>query len=147
MPVTVRSRATIPVAAKTLYGFLADFRHAEVFIDGLERLQPIGDQTEGVGAQFEAAIRVGPTSFETTLEIEELEDEHRITWTSVGEHPQTLSFTLADGQGATSVELAISYEEPGGIAAILVAPLVEQTVQRRAEAALASLRQYFSPPG
>lgn len=145
LPKTVHSHANIPVDPDTLFAFLSDYRHAEVFIDGLERLKPLGRRTKGEGARFEAALRVGPTSFATTLEIKELKPDTLITWASIGEQAQSLSFSLAGHDGATTVDLSISYQEPGGIAAVLVGPLVEQTVQKRAHNALARLGQHFSP--
>jgi len=142
---TVRRHVTIPVPAAALFSFLSDHSHAEVFIEGLERLSPLGAQTSGEGAQFEAVLKVGVSSFLTTIVIAGVEPERSITWSSVGNGSQSLAFDLSPRDDGTEVDLAITYEEPGGLAGALVAPFIERTVEHRAETSLERLRGHFSP--
>jgi carbon monoxide dehydrogenase subunit G len=142
---TVTARATIAAPAAALFSCLADYRRAEVFIEGLEELTPIGTQTTGEGALFEAVLKVGPRTLRTTTVIAALAPDRSITWSSAGDDGQTLTFELEEARGATTVGLTVGYEEPGGIAGALLAPFVHQTVQHRADTALERLREHVSP--
>jgi len=142
---TIRARATIAAPAERLLACLADYKRADVFIEGLEQLDPVGTQTTGEGAQFAAVLALGVRTLATTIVITSFEPCRTITWSSAGDDGQSLTFELLPGQEATTVDLAVSYEEPGGITGALVAPFVERTVQHRADTALDRLREQVSP--
>jgi uncharacterized membrane protein len=142
---TVRAETTIAAPVAKLFDCLADFECAEVFIEGLEQLTPKGSRTAGEGAQFDAVLKVGPRTLRTTIEIAALEPGRSITWTSAGDEGQSLIFDLRPEDGETSVSLTVTYEEPGGIGGILVAPFVEQTVRQRSASALERLREHAAP--
>jgi uncharacterized membrane protein len=141
---TIRAQATIPAPADTLFACLADYERADVFIEGLEQLHPIRTQTTGEGAQFAAVLRLGMRTLRTTIEITSVELGRRITWSSAGDDGQSLTFELQPVPEGTTIDLAVAYEEPGGIAGALIAPFVEQTVERRAITALERLRKHVS---
>jgi ribosome-associated toxin RatA of RatAB toxin-antitoxin module len=141
---TLQACKVIPASAETLFECLADYAQAEVFIEGLEELSPVGSQTTGEGAQFDAVLRVGPRSLRSTIVIESLEPLRAVTWSSTGDNGQKLAFELQPAAGATTVSLIVSYEEPGGLAGALIAPFVERTVQNRATNALDRLSQHVS---
>jgi uncharacterized membrane protein len=141
---TVRASATILAPAEALFECLADYKRAEVFIEGLEELTPSGPQTTGEGARFEAVLHVGPRVLRTTIIIASLVAGRAITWSSVGADRQSLVFELAQTDDETAVSLEISYEEPGGVAGALLAPFVRQTVERRANTALKRLGKQVS---
>jgi len=142
---TVRAQTTIAAPAAKLFDCLADFECADVFIEGLEQLTPRGEKNAGEGAQFDAVLKVGPRTLRTTIEIAALEPGRSITWTSAGADGQSLIFDLRPEGGGTSVSLTVTYEEPGGIGGVLVAPFVEQTVRQRSTSALERLREHVAP--
>jgi uncharacterized membrane protein len=142
---TVQAQATITAPPSALFACLADYRCAGVFIEGLEQLTPVGTQTTGEGAQFEAVLKVGFRTLRTTITIASLDPERSITWSSAGDEGQTLTFGLDQDHEDTTVTLTVTYTEPGGIAGSLIAPFVEQTVQHRADVALERLRDHVTP--
>jgi hypothetical protein len=142
---TVQARATIAASAGTIFECLADYRCAEVFIEGLEQLTPVGLQTSGEDARFEAVLKVGVRTLRTTIVITSLEPRRSITWSSAGDDGQSLKFDLSPRRGKTTVSLTVTYEQPGGMAGALIAPFVERTVQHRATGALERLREHLSP--
>jgi hypothetical protein len=141
---TVRARATIAASAATLFGCLADYKRADVFIEGLEQLTPVGAQTTGEDAQFEAVLKVGAHTLRTTIVIASLQPGRSITWSSAGDDGQSLTFELSPERGGTTVNLTVTYQQPGGVGAALIAPFVEHTVQHRATGALERLREHVS---
>ena len=141
---TVRASTTIPAAPDTIFACLADYECAEIFIEGLEQLRPVGAVISGQGARFEAVLKVAMSTFQTTIEIASFEPDRLITWSTVGAEGQSLTFELCPGKSGTVVDLSVEYGEPGGIAGALLAPFVCQTVQHRADSALERLREHVS---
>jgi hypothetical protein len=141
---TVQARATIAASAATLFECLADYKRADVFIEGLQQLTPIGTQTTGKDAQFEAVLKVGAHTLRTTIVIASLQPGRNITWSSAGDDGQSLTFELSPVRAGTTVKLTVTYQQPAGVAAALIAPFVEHTVQHRATGALERLREHVS---
>ena len=116
MAKTVRASAAIAAPAAVIFACLADYKQADVFIEGLEQLTPNGSRTVGQGARFDAVLKVATRTLRTTIEIAALEPDRLITWSSAGDDGQRLTFRLSAGQGETIVEFTVDYEEPGGVA-------------------------------
>ena len=142
---TINTKATIAARPETIFACIADYGHADVFIEGLQELEPLGTQTTGEGAQFSAALTIGPRLVHTTIVITSFVPGQVITWASVGDGGQSLTFELTPNKGGTTVNLAVAYDEPGGIAGALIAPFVERTVRHRADTALERLGKELSP--
>ena len=115
---TVRVNTRIPVAVPEVFPLVSRAEHAVAVIEGLEELSPIGEQDAGVGARFDAVLRLGPKTVSAQIEIAELVENRRVTWSST-----------------------IAYERPDGLGAILLAPVVEETVRSKAHHTLARLRE------
>ena len=92
-----------------------------MFIEGLEQLTPVGLQTSGEDARFEAVLKVGVRTLRTTIVITSLEPRRSITWSSAGDDGQSLKFDLSPRRGETTVSLTVTYEQPGGMAGALIA--------------------------
>jgi uncharacterized membrane protein len=144
MRTTVTATETIHASAEAIFDCVSDYAVAPLFIEGLHRLTPVASSTTGEGSRFDAVMRVGPTTFRTTIEITAYEEAQLVTWASAGGRSQTLTFELIPDGKATKVVLVISYEKPGGLAGALTAPVVEETVRSRARSALRKLRDHVS---
>ncbi|MGC9962265.1 MAG: SRPBCC family protein [Acidimicrobiales bacterium] len=131
---------TIDAPPAALFECVADYAVAPLFIEGLQRLTPVGPTTTGEGARFDAVMKVGPSTFHTTIEITEYEENRRITWASSNGHSQAVTFDLEPVRGATKVALEVTYERPTGITGVLLAPAVDETVRLRAHGALRRLK-------
>ncbi len=145
----IEASAVIDAPADKLFEKIADYRSAERLIDGLESMVPRGTVTSGEGARFDAVMRVGPRTFNTTIGITHYAPPSAITWSSGGSQAQVLTFRFEpqddggrvdDVSGGTKVTLAVSYDRPGGFTGLLVAPVVEQTVRAKVNSTLERLR-------
>ena len=97
MTQTVRARRTIAASADAVFACLADYKQADVFIEGLEELTPLGSETTGEDARFDAVIDVGVRTLRTTIVISSLEPARSVTWSSAGDEGQSLAFELSRG--------------------------------------------------
>ena len=88
---------------------MADYKQADVFIEGLEELTPLGSETTGEDARFDAVLDVGVRTLRTTIVISSLEPTHRVTWSSAGDEGQSLTFELSPERGGTTVNLTVTY--------------------------------------
>jgi uncharacterized membrane protein len=142
MRTTVSATETIEASPAAIFDCVADYAVAPLFIEGLQRLTPVSSSTAGEGARFDAVMRVGPRTIRTTIEITAYEEGRLVTWASANGHSQLLTFELTPQAKATKVVLEISYEAPGGLAGVLSAPVVEETVRIRARSSLRRLREH-----
>jgi len=63
VPITV---ATTPERA---FDFFADHRHVAQVLEGVSRWEPMGRQTQGVGARYSVEMRAGQRKTRVTLHI------------------------------------------------------------------------------
>lgn len=131
---------TIEATPAALFDCVADYAVAPLFIEGLQRLTPVGPKTTGEGARFDAVMKVGPSTFHATVEITAYEENRLVTWASSNGQSQAVTFHLEAVKDATNVVLEVTYERPSGVAGALVAPVVDETVRLRAHGALRRLR-------
>ncbi|MGO8877283.1 MAG: SRPBCC family protein [Acidimicrobiales bacterium] len=130
----------IEASPAALFDCVADYAVAPLFIEGLQRLTPVGPKTAGEGARFDAVMKVGPSTFHATVEITAYEENRLVTWASSNGRSQAVTFHLEAVKDATNVVLEVTYERPSGVAGALVAPVVDETVRLRAHGALRRLR-------
>jgi uncharacterized membrane protein len=141
MQTTARVSAPIRATPARLYQYLVDYRRAPLFIGGLQSLKPLGRRTKGSGARFAAVMKVGPSTFEGTIELGDLEPNRRVAWVMLGDEPRRVNFELSPSDGTTNVEVEVSYERPGGIGGLVLAPVVEQAVRSTSRDALQRLKE------
>jgi len=144
MRTMVSASERIEASADFIFDCVADYAVAPLFIEGLQRLTPVGRGTSGEGARFDAVMRVGPRTFHTKIEITAYEEGRLVTWASASGQSQSVTFELVPDKQATKVSVEISYEKPTGLAGVFTAPVVEETVRSRAHSALRRLRQHVS---
>jgi len=140
MTTKVQVSETIEATAEALFDCVADYAVAPLFIEGLQRLTPVGPSTTGEGARFNAVMKVGPSTFHATIEISEYVENRRVTWSSSNGRSQAVTFELEPSGDSTKVVLEVTYERPSGLPGALVAPVVDETVRLRAHGALRRLK-------
>ncbi len=131
---------TISASPESVFECVSDYAVAPLFIEGLQRLTPVGPTTTGEGARFDAVMKVGPSTYHATVEITAYAENRRVTWASSNGKSQSVTFDLEPVGHDTKVSLEVTYERPSGIAGAVVAPVVDETVRMRAHGALRRLR-------
>lgn len=136
----VRHDGVAHVELDTAFAYVADHRTVPEWMYGVTRFEPVGEQVRGVGAVFDACMRIGPAAFTSRLEIVEWEDNHRIVLSSISGFRTRSAWQFDDlGDGDMRLAVDFGYQLPGGLAGraagLLIEPLVG-TIVRRTENAL-----------
>ncbi|WP_026918250.1 SRPBCC family protein [Gordonia shandongensis] len=97
-------------------------------------------QTSGLGATYDAVMKIGPKSLSSTVQVTEWVENERIVLTSIAGFDVSTGWRFADGDdGQTVLDVNFDYTLPGGLAgralAAIIEPVVGQAV-RQTESAL-----------
>lgn len=136
VPITV---ATTPERA---FDYFADHRHVAQVLEGVSRWEPIGRQTQGVGARYSVEMRAMGFPLRSVLRLDRWRRPDEIGWISEsGPIKQTGRFSFERaGQKKTRVTLQITYEPPASVLGAAVARQLDGFVRRRLEAAMERIR-------
>ena len=122
------------------FAYINDYRNASNWMFGLAKFEPVGQQTQGVGAVFDATFHVAPVTLHSTIEVTEWAHDELIAFESVsGFRNWSIWQFVAAGPASTKVRVKFSYEVPGGLAGRalgrVLAPIVALSL-RHSDAAL-----------
>lgn len=136
---------SVPITAKTTpekaFDYFADHRHVALVLDGVSRWDPIGDQTQGVGARYAVEMLAMGFPLRSVLRLNRWRRPQEIGWISEsGLIKQSGAFTFAPVKGGTRIELRITYEPPGSILGAAVARRLDGFVRGRLAAAMDRIR-------
>ncbi|MEV6388928.1 SRPBCC family protein [Nocardia xishanensis] len=99
------------------FAYVADYRNVPKWLFGIRHYTPVGEQTSGVGAVFDTAVQLGPTTLHLRVEIVEWEDGATITLHAVKGIEGTVRWRFeAVDQDTTEIGVVVDYRVPGGLA-------------------------------
>lgn len=140
---SVRASAVINAPVSEVFAYVDDWRNVQGFTQDLTVWEPVGKVTHGVGAVFHAAMRTGPMTQESTLEITRWEQDAAIGWEPRDGLKQTGLYTFTAAGAATEVTLAIDVQLPGGIAGRLLGKTIEPMLRINVAKTLENLKAVF----
>ncbi len=130
-----------------MFAWVADYRNVRRVLDGVERWQPLGDRTRGVGARFNVSMRALGLPLENVLVLDRWAEARTIGWKSeTGLIPQTGTWRFEPRGTGTDVTLAISYEPPGGAVGALLTARADGIVRRRLDESLERMKEQLEGP-
>ena len=131
--------ATTPERA---FDYFADHRHVAQVLEGVSRWEPMGPQTQGVGARYSVEMRAMGFPVRSVLRLDRWRRPHEIGWISEsGPINQTGRFSFErSGQKKTRVTLHITYEPPASVLGAAVARQLNGFVRGRLVAAMERIR-------
>jgi uncharacterized membrane protein len=138
-----RFSARIVIARERLdvFAWVSDHRNVPSVLEGVDRWEPLGDPSVGVGARFDVSMRALGLPLENVLVIDRWEEPRAIGWRSEsGLIAQSGGWRFAPRAGGTEVVLTIGYEPPGGAIGGLLAGSVDGVVRSRLQRALERMR-------
>lgn len=134
--------------AGDVFAWVADHRNAARVLDGVDRWEPLGGATRGVGARFDVSMRALGLPLENVLVLDRWEEPRAIGWRSEsGLIGQAGGWRFEPRPGGTEVTLSIAYEPPGGVVGGLLAARVDGLVRGRLEQALARMKAVLEGAG
>jgi uncharacterized membrane protein len=132
---------TVMCPPKRAFEYFADHRHVAAVLDGVTRWDPIGEQTQGIGARYNVEMNALGFPLKNVLRLDRWESPREIGWVSEsGLIKQEGGFTFKKVKGGVRIDLRIVYSPPAGFIGAAIARQLDSAVRRRLELALEKIR-------
>lgn len=136
---------TLEIAAPVseVFAYVDDFSRAQEWMWGLTRLEPVGEQTQGLGTVLDGTMKLG-VALKSRVEVIAWEQDRLIEMKSIKGIRTTQRWefsTLPDG--GTKLHAHITYELPGGPAGRAMASAVKPLVGVAVHHSTAALQGKF----
>jgi len=135
---------TVKCTPERAFDYFADHKHVAAVLDGVTKWEPIGEKTEGIGAQYEVEMVALGFPLKSVLRLNRWRRPHEIGWMSekgLIKQEGGFTFTRVKGRGGVHIVLRIAYTPPGAILGAAVAGRLDGLVRRRLQAALERIRE------
>lgn len=134
----VEESVEIAAPVSVVFAYVDDYTTTRDWMYGLHRIEPVTEQTHGVGAMYDGVMKLG-VSLTSRIRCTAWEQDRLLEMTSVSGIRNTQRWTFTDlGDGRTRVDAWISYTLPGGPAgraiAAAVKPVIGVAVRHTSEA-------------
>lgn len=137
--ITVARRIEAPV--EVVFGYVDDHRNTTKYMKDLSKWEPAGSKVHGKGARFDVAMKAGPTTLDSTVEITSWTENRVIGWVSRSGFKHSGKWQFRPADGATDVTFDMEYEFPGGIAGRMLAKAAEPIVRGNIERSVEELKR------
>lgn len=124
----VFASGTLELPAEAVFDYAVDYRRMPEWVFGLRTITPIGELSDGVGAEFRGTGKIGPIAMTGTSRITEWEPCRRITEALVinnGIVALAAVATTPMGSAVTRVDITADYKFPGGLAGKVLQRAIE----------------------
>lgn len=133
---------TVAAPVEAVFAYVDDYRNTTKYMKDLTKWKPAGDKVHGKGAKFEVAMKAGPMTLGSVVDITMWTENKTIGWTSREGFKQTGKWSFkAHGEG-TDATFDMSYELPGGLAGRMLSRAAEPIVRSNIEQSVKSLRTH-----
>lgn len=141
--------ATCDAPVDVAFEYIDDYRNVTEYWHGMESYQPVGDLDHGLGAVFEAASKVGPSTLRSTVKAVEWEKSALLVYKSVAGMDSSTSFVFsAVDESHCTVEFRIGFTLPGGIVGRTMEktlePFINAVVKNTAENISSKVNAYYA---
>jgi hypothetical protein len=137
---------TVPVSVacspERAFDYFADHRHVAQVLEGVSRWEPIGTQTEGIGARYAVEMQALGVPLSSVLRLNRWRRPHEIGWISEsGVIKQEGGFTFTATPKGVRIVLHIAYTPPASQLGAAVARRLDGFVRRRLAVAMERIRE------
>lgn len=135
----VRHEVQVPIARERVFAYVNDYRTVPGWMFGVNKFNPLTDQTSGTGSTFDASMKLGPKTLHTTLKCTEWVENEQITLDSIDGFDVSMSWAFAGEDEDTRVTVLFDYALPGGLAGRALGAIIEPAISgviKHTEAAL-----------
>ncbi|GAA4809806.1 SRPBCC family protein [Nocardioides caeni] len=113
---------------EVVFAYVDDFTKTKDWMYGLSKIDPVGEQLRGVGAEYDGVMKVG-VPLKSRIKCTAWEQDRLIEITSVKGIQNTQRWTFTDlGEGRTRVDAWIEYVLPGGPAGRAIEKAVKPVI-------------------
>ncbi len=136
--ITTTEEIAAPVEA--VFAFVDDHRNTTKYMKDLTKWAPVGSKTHGKGAQFQVAMKAGPMTLSSVVDITTWTENRAIGWKSIEGFKQTGKWSFKPAGAGTEATFDMEYELPGGIAGRMLSRAAEPIVRGNIEQSVRNLR-------
>jgi len=138
---------TVACSPEQAFDYFADHHHVADVLEGVSRWEPLGSQTEGVGARYAVEMAALGLPLRSVLRLNRWRRPHAIGWISEsGLIKQEGGFTFTPVADGVRIVLHIAYEPPASFLGAAVAGRLDGFVRRRLTAAMERIRATLESP-
>ncbi|KAA0019447.1 SRPBCC family protein [Antrihabitans cavernicola] len=125
----IKHSTTVTVPVEVAFGYIDNYRNVPSWMFGISRFDPVGDRDQGLGAVFDASIKLGPKTLHIRTEVTEHVPNERIAMTSIKGLESTVLVTLMpQGSAAAELTMEIGYKLPSGFAGKALGTIIDAVV-------------------
>ncbi|EGD56970.1 SRPBCC family protein [Gordonia neofelifaecis] len=137
----VRQTVTTEAPRDRVFAYVDDYRHVPSWMFGVTKFTPVTEQTSGLGATYEASMKIGPKNLKSTLRVTEWVENETVVLTSIAGFDVQTGWRFADGDdGRTVVDAYFDYRLPGGLAGRALGAIIEPVVGQAVKQTESALR-------
>ena len=138
---------TVACSPERAFDYFADYHHVADVLEGISRWEPLGAQTQGVGARYGVEMLALGFPLRSVLRLHRWRRPQAIGWISEsGLIKQEGGFTFTPSAKGVRILLHIAYEPPASFLGAAVASRLDGFVRRRLAAAMERIRATLESP-
>jgi uncharacterized membrane protein len=133
---------TIAAPVEAVFAYVDDHRNTTKYMQGLTKWKPTTSVTHGKGAKFEVAMKAGPTTLGSVVDITAWTENKTIGWRSIEGFKQSGKWAFKPkAEGSTEATFEMEYEFGGGIAGRMLGRAAEPVVRANLQRSVRTLKQ------
>lgn len=136
--ITVTEDIAAPV--ESVFAFVDEHTNTTKYMKDLTTWEPVGAKSHGKGAKFKVAMKAGPMTLSSVVNITTWTENRAIGWTSTEGFKQTGKWAFASSGDGTAATFDMDYELPGGIAGRMLSRAAEPIVRSNIEQSVRALK-------
>lgn len=139
--ITIRHTAVARVPIEVAFEYLADYRTVPDWFFGISGFEPNTDLDYGLGATYDTAMKIGPTTLGSVVKVTEWEQNRLITLDSISGFRNKSSWRFEADGDTTSLSVEFSYQLPGGLTGKALGRFIEPLAVQAVRHTDATLRR------
>lgn len=136
--ITISEEIAAPVQA--VFDYVDEHSNTTRYMKDLTKWAPVGPISHGKGAKFAVAMKAGPMTLSSVVDITTWTENSAIGWTSIEGFKQTGKWTFKAHGDGTRATFDMEYELPGGFAGRMISRAAEPIVRGNIEQSVRNLR-------
>ena len=130
----------IAAPVEVVFAYVDDHRNTTRYMKDLTKWVPVGARDHGKGAKFEVAMKAGPMTLSSVVDITVWTENRTIGWTSLEGFKQTGRWSFSADGGGTAATFDMDYELPGGFAGRMLSKAAEPIVRGNIQQSVRNLK-------
>jgi uncharacterized membrane protein len=143
--ITTSEQFAAPVEA--VFAYVDDHRNTTKYMKDLTKWAPVGSKAHGKGAKFAVAMKAGPMTLSSVVDITTWTENRAIGWKSIEGFKQTGKWSFKASAVGTEATFDMDYELPGGIAGRMLSRAADPIVRGNIEQSVRNLRSQVEKAG